>query len=56
MATNIVVGRELCRHCLILSHVLFGPALYSTFQNLSIFDLLLALSSTRLNTKNGQIR
>ena len=28
LVSLIFLGRELCRHCLILSPVLFGPALY----------------------------
>ena len=32
LVSLILLGRELCRHCLILSLVLFGPALYSIFK------------------------
>ena len=32
LVSLIFLGRELCRHCLVLSPVLFGPALYSIFK------------------------
>ena len=41
LVSLIFLGRELCRHCLILSPVLFGPALYSIFK---IYQFLIYFS------------